>query len=112
MPDKRGWMQKKEAEESGLPIYYPAGKGRWTKKPYTIAVLLTRTRCQQLGVPAMSPDSESPSALLYKALSGSKVDDRYRYVPLYDRTEAYPLIKNQLNPSEIMESPDNDVLLF
>jgi hypothetical protein len=103
MPDKRGWMMKEEALESSLPIYYPTGKGRWTARPYPFAVLLTRTRCQKLGVPAMSVDTEKPSALLYKALSASKEDDRYRFVPLYDRTDAYHLIKDRLSASEIME---------
>ena len=52
MPNSKGWYTKEEVLESGLPYYIPRSK-RWTHEPYPFAVLLTRTRCKELGMPAL-----------------------------------------------------------
>lgn len=88
MPNEKGWYTKEEAQETGLPIWIKADSmkpGRWTTEPYEHAVLLTRTRCKQLGVPALSVGREMPSALRYNNAENSK----YRYVPLFERTSVF-----------------------
>lgn len=103
MPNHKGWFTKEEVLETGLPYYIPASK-RWTDAPYPFAVLLTRSRCSKLGMPILSSGREKPSAFRYLAAAGSGTSDdkRYRYVPLYDRTDVYQEIKDQLYEHEIM----------
>ena len=102
MPNYKGWYTKEEVLETGLPYYIPSSK-RWTDTPYAFAVLLTKSRCSDLGVPIMT-SGEKPSAFKYIALAGSGTNDdkRYRYAPLYDRTEVHDLIKDRLYGHEIM----------
>ncbi|MFK4167222.1 hypothetical protein ACI2LM_13330 [Paenibacillus lautus] len=109
MPNRKGWYTKEEVVETGLPYFIPSSK-RWTDTPYPFAVLLTKSRCVDLGVPILASGREKPSAFRYIALAGRGTNDdkRYRYAPLYDRTDAYHLIKDQLYPHEIMGDPDNE----
>ncbi|MCM3492871.1 hypothetical protein M4D52_05375 [Paenibacillus lactis] len=109
MPNKKGWYTKEEVLETGLPYFIPSSK-RWTDTPYPFAVLLTKSRCDELGIPILASGREMPSAFRYLALAGrgTNEDKRYRYAPLYDRTDAYHLIKDQLYPHEIMGDPDNE----
>lgn len=109
MPNNKGWYTKEEVLETGLPSYNSNSK-RWTHEPYPFAVLLTKTRCNELGIPILESGRELPSAFRHIALAGrggSSEDKRYRYAPLYDRSEAYHLIKDQLYVHEIMGNPDN-----
>ena len=88
MPNEKGWLTKEEAEATGLPIYRKSiwnNKAGWSHEPYPIAALLTRTRCKELGMPALRNGSEAPSAYLYS----NTPSDRYRFVPLYDRTDVF-----------------------
>ncbi|MFD2328763.1 hypothetical protein ACFSR7_05820 [Cohnella sp. GCM10020058] len=88
MPNEKGWFTKEEAHESGLPLWMKVDSkkpGKWTKKPYANAVLLTRTRCNQLKMPALQNGKEASSALKYNNAESSK----YRYVPLFDRSSVF-----------------------
>ena len=108
MPNEKGWFSKQEVLDTGLPYFIPASR-RWTAVPYEFAVLLTKTRCERLGVPILSSGRENPSAFRYTASAGtgrSSEDKRYRYIPLYDRTDAYELLKEELYPYEIMQSKE------
>lgn len=107
MPNNKGWYTKEEVLETGLPYYIPSSK-RWTDTPYPFAVLLTRSRCDELKIPILGSGREKPSAFRHIALAGRGTNDdkRYRYAPLYDRTDAYHLIKDQLYPHEIMGDPE------
>lgn len=107
MPNEKGWYTKDEVLETGLP-YYITASNRWTDTPYPFAVLLTKSRCNDLKVPILGSGREKPSAFRYIALAGrgTNEDKRYRYAPLYDRSDAYHLIKDQLYPHEIMGDPD------
>jgi len=104
MPNEKGWYTKEEVLETGLPYYIPTSK-RWTHSPYPFAVLLSKSRCEKLGVPILSSGREFPSAFRYKSSAGtgkSNTDKRYRYIPLYDRTDAYDAIKEKLFEHEMM----------
>lgn len=107
MPNSKGWYTKEEVLETGLPYYNSLSK-RWTKEPYAFAVLLTKSRCDALKIPILGSGREKPSAFRHIALAGVGTNDdkRYRYAPLYDRTDAYYLIKDQLYRHEIMGSPN------
>ncbi|WCF11586.1 hypothetical protein NDS46_30020 (plasmid) [Paenibacillus thiaminolyticus] len=89
MPNEKGWYSKEEVLETGLPYYIPASK-RWTKEPYEFAVLLTKSRCKEFGVPILRNGHEKPSAFRYAAAAGTGTDDKtHRYFPLYDRTDVF-----------------------
>lgn len=106
MPNKDGRYNKVEVLESGLPYFIPRSN-RWEGKQYLFAVLLSKTRCKELGVPILSNGLERPSAFLFSANAGTGTNDKtHRYVPLYDRTEAYNEIKDKLYPREIMGDPN------
>lgn len=107
MPNKKGWYTKEEVLETGLPSYNSNSK-RWTHEPYPFAVLLTKTRCKELGVPILESGRELPSAFRHIALAGRGTNDdkRYRYAPLYDRTVSYELLKEELYEHEIMGDPE------
>lgn len=101
MPNTQGRFNRQEVLESGLPYFIPR-TGQWNGKTYPFAVLLSKTRCKELGVPIMEK-GEQPSAFLYAANAGSgSNDNQHRYYALYDRTDAYPEIKDKLHPREIM----------
>ncbi|MNC11593.1 hypothetical protein D3C75_592940 [compost metagenome] len=92
----------KEVMDSGLP-YYVTRSGNWLGNKYPFAVLLSKTRCKELGVPILPEGREKPSAFLYVPLLGRGTkDNSKRYVGLYDRTDAYDEIKDRLHPREIM----------
>lgn len=102
MPNEKGWYTKEEVLETGLPYYIPASK-RWTDTPYQFAVLLTKSRCEKLGVPILRNGHEKQSAFRYSANAGVGTNDKtHRYVPLYDRTDVYEEIKDELYDHEIM----------
>lgn len=89
MPNKEGRYSSTEVAALGLPIYIPSSK-RWTKKPYKLAVLLSKSRCKEFEVPILSNGLEKPSAFLYAANAGMGTPDKsHRYVPLYDRTVVF-----------------------
>lgn len=89
MPNKNGWYSKEEVIDTRLPYYIPSSK-RWTHEPYEFAILLTKSRSKEFGVPILSNDHEKPSAFRYAAAAGTGTDDKiHRYFPLYDRTEAF-----------------------
>jgi len=89
MPNDKGWYTKAEVEETGLPYYIPRSK-RWTHKPYPFAVLLSKSRCKELGIPILSSGREKPSAFRYAAAAGTgSGDNQHRFIPLYDRTDVY-----------------------
>lgn len=88
MPNEKGWYSKREVIESGLPYYIPRSR-RWTKMPYTRAILLTKSRCKELGVPVMSNGLEKPSAFRYAAAASAHSDKEHLFIPLYDRTELF-----------------------
>lgn len=90
MPNEKGWYTKDEVQETGLPYWIAASK-RWTHAPYEFAILLSRSRCKELGAPILSDGHEHPSAFRYAAAAG-KGDNRHRYIPLYDRTDLYPTL--------------------
>lgn len=105
MPNEQGRYNKEEVLASGLPYYIPRSK-RWEGKCYSFAVLLTKSRCQQLGVPELLNGHEMPSAYLYVAIAGRGTNDlNHRYVGLYDRSDAWEILKNRLLPKEIMGMP-------
>ena len=110
MPNERGWYSKEEAYATGLPIWIRRDSmqpGQWTHKPYDLAVLLTRTRCKELGMPTLRNGMEAPSAFRYKNSEGSQ----YRYIPLYDRTDVFEsgeLPFTILNEWEIMKCEEQD----
>lgn len=88
MPNNKGWLTKDEAYATGLPIWIKSDShklGYWTKEPYGHAVLLTRTRCSQLKMPALPDGRETACAYRYAQGAPSS----YRYVPLYDRTSVF-----------------------
>jgi hypothetical protein len=89
MPNEKGWYTKEEVLETGLPYYIPRSD-KWTSEPYPFAVLLTKSRCKQLGMPILRSGNEKPSAFKYAANAGSGTGDlNHRYVPLYDRTDVF-----------------------
>ncbi|QKS43463.1 hypothetical protein HUB94_02775 (plasmid) [Paenibacillus cellulosilyticus] len=90
LPNDKGWYTKDEVIATNLP-YWIAASSRWTSEPYNFAILLSKTRCQELGAPILSNGREHPSAFRYAAAAG-KGDNRHRYIPLYDRTEMYSTI--------------------
>ncbi|WP_044480467.1 hypothetical protein [Paenibacillus antibioticophila] len=104
MPNKEGRYNKLEVKRSGLPVYIPRSS-RWTSKPYRFAVLLTRRRCQQFGVPVKQ--NEAPGAFLFSASAGAGTSDQqHRYYPLFDRTTDMAGNESaRLYPHEIMK-PD------
>lgn len=81
MPNENGWYNKAEVLETGLPYYIPASK-RWTSEPYPFAVLLTKSRCKEFGVPILPSGREKPCAFRYSSPKGL-------YYPLYDRTSVF-----------------------
>ncbi|MEO3947661.1 hypothetical protein [Gorillibacterium sp. CAU 1737] len=105
MPNEKGWYTKEEVLATGLPYYIPASK-RWTAMPYDYAVLMTKSRCKQLGMPILSSGNEDPCAFRYASGASMGSDTKaYRYIPLYDRTdvfEAGELDVNILYPGELM----------
>ncbi|AYB48169.1 MULTISPECIES: hypothetical protein [Paenibacillus] len=48
--NKKGWYAKEEVLETRFPYYNSISK-RWTDTPYPFAVLLTKSRCNDLGDP-------------------------------------------------------------
>lgn len=102
MPNKEGRYNKLEVQHSGLPVYIPRSR-RWTSKPYRFAVLMSKNRCQHFGCP-VKPD-EFPAAFLFSSNAGAGTNDqRHRYYPLYDRTEAMSGNESaRLYPHEIMQ---------
>jgi hypothetical protein len=111
MPNDKGWYTKEEMLQTGLPYWKPKiwytkeggmNEPGWSHKPYEYAVLLTKSRCKELGMPILEEGREKPSAFLYINAPGNK----YRYVPLYDRTSVFQsgeLSENILKPHEIMK---------
>ncbi|AHV96120.1 hypothetical protein [Paenibacillus sabinae] len=107
MPNEQGRYNRQEVIESGLPYFIPRS-GKWNGNTYPFAVLLSKTRCKELGVPILSNGHENPSAFLYSANAGAGTNDTdHRYYALYDRTDAYEEIKDKLYPREIMGSKDD-----
>jgi hypothetical protein len=109
VPNKEGRYSGVEVAATGLPVYIPSSK-RWTKKPYKFAVLLSRTRCNKFGIPALRDGAEKPSAFLYSANAGSGTGDlQHRYVPLFDRTDVFvrEIGLDQLIDREIMRGVDS-----
>lgn len=108
MPNEKGWYTKEEALATGLPCWIKKDSfkpGRWTDTPYEHAVLLTRSRCQKLGMPALRNGHEAPSAFKYNNAENSS----YRYVPLYDRTDVFEngeLPYSVLREGERMQRPE------
>lgn len=106
MPNKEGRYNRTEVIDSGLPYWVNPARG-WTHKPYPFAVLITKSRCKEFGVPILSNGHEKPSAFRYAAAAGTGTgDNQHRYYALYDRTEAFlagAIDKNKLFPFEIME---------
>ncbi|OBZ15874.1 hypothetical protein A8L34_27905 [Bacillus sp. FJAT-27264] len=101
MPNKEGRFNRQEVKDSGLPYFIPRS-GKWNGETYSFAVLLSKTRCKELHVPVME-EGEQPAAFLYSANAGAGTNDTgHRYHALYDRTDAYTLIKDRLLPREIM----------
>lgn len=87
MPNEKGWYSKEEVLETGLPYYTGS---RWTAEPYRFAVLLTKTRCEELKMPILKDGHEKPSAFRYAAAAGVGTGDhKHRYFPLYDRTSVF-----------------------
>lgn len=90
MPNEKGWYTKDEVVQSGLPYYIPASD-RWTKQTHEFAILLTRSRCKELGVPIIHHEQAEPAAFRYAAAAGTgTADKKHRYIPLYDRTGLFP----------------------
>jgi hypothetical protein len=107
MPNKEGRYNRQEVLDSRLPYFIPRSQ-RWNGEQYDFAVLLSKTRCRELGVPIME-NGEQPSAFLYSPNAGRGTNDLdHRYHALYDRTDAYEEIKDRLHPREIMGDPPND----
>lgn len=108
MPNSEGRYSKLEVQHSGLPVYIPRS-GRWTSKPYRLAVLMSKSRCSHFGVPVKT--GESPVAFLYAANAGSGTRDlQHRYYPLFDRTEAMKGNNSaRLYPHEVM-LPEDSIL--
>lgn len=106
MPNEKGWFTKEEVLETGLPYYIPASE-RWTHEPYDYAVLLTKSRCKEFGIPILSNGMEKPSAFRYAAAAGTGTSDKlHRYFPLYDRTDVFTsgeISFNKLFKGETME---------
>lgn len=89
MPNEKGWYTKEEVIETGLPYYIGASK-RWTDERYGFAVLLTKSRCKEFGIPILTNGFEAPSAFRYAAAAGTgSGDSKHRYFPLYDRTSVF-----------------------
>lgn len=108
MPNKEGRYNREEVLESKLPYFIPRSQ-RWNGKIYTFAVLLSKTRCKELGVPILNDGHEQPSAFLYSPNAGRGTNDLdHRYHALYDRTDAYEDIKDRLHPREVIGDPPND----
>ncbi len=111
MPNAKGWLTKEEVLETGLPYYIPASN-RWTSTPYKFAVLLTKSRCKEFGMPILPNGHEKPSAFRYAAAAGTGTDDKmHRYIPLYDRTSVFErgeLPMNVLYPGEIMRLEEDE----
>ncbi|MEK8128382.1 hypothetical protein WMW72_10750 [Paenibacillus filicis] len=105
MPNNKGWYNKQEVLDTGLPYWINANRG-WTQQPYPFAVLLTKSRCKEFGVPILSSGNEKPSAFRYAAAAGTGTgDNKHRYYPLYDRTDVYEvgeITKEQLFRHEVM----------
>ncbi len=112
MPNEKGWYTKEEVLESGLPYYIPASS-RWTAEPYDYAVLLTKSRCKEFGIPILSNGLERPSAFRYGAAAGTGTgDSTHRYFPLYDRTSVFTsgeIAFNKLFKGETMSIAINEV---
>ncbi|MCU6798014.1 hypothetical protein OB236_38405 [Paenibacillus sp. WQ 127069] len=106
MPNQIGWYTKEEVLQTPLPYYIPSSD-RWTSTPYPYAVLLTKSRCAELGMPILRNGAERPSAFKYSAKAGIGTDDKkHRYIPLYDRTSVFTsseLLPDILYKGEIME---------
>lgn len=111
MPNKKGWHNKEEVLETGLPYYINDSKG-WSESPYDYAVLLTKSRCKEFGIPILSSGSERPSAFRYAAAAGTGTgDNSHRYYPLYDRTDIFKageIDMKLLFAHEIMGASAND----
>lgn len=95
------WLNKQQAQASGKPCLIPrqveingewVWDGKWFGGPRPVTdILLTYTRCNQLGCPVR--DKEKPVAYVYKQSERSN----YRYVPLWDR------FIDQINMSKVTE---------
>jgi hypothetical protein len=113
MPNEKGWYTKEEVANTGLPYYIPTSE-RWTETPYEFAVLLTKSRCREFGIPILGNGAERPSAFLYNPLAGRGTNDKtHRYVPLYDRSSVFEtgeidmdrLYKREFMRKEVQENP-------
>ncbi|MCA4756304.1 hypothetical protein [Mycolicibacterium fortuitum] len=86
---RKYWLNKVQAKESGMPCLIPRQveingewkwEGKWAGAPEPVAdILLTYTRCSQLGCPVGA--KEKPAAYVY--CSGEL--SSYRYVPIWSR---------------------------
>ncbi|MFD1777043.1 hypothetical protein [Paenibacillus rhizophilus] len=83
MPNKKGWLTKNEMMDTGQPCFIPdaagALTGRWFGTPPLGGILLTATRCKQLGCPVKT--NEYAVAYFYSAAA----PDHFRYVPFFHR---------------------------
>ncbi|WP_212958262.1 hypothetical protein [Paenibacillus albilobatus] len=106
MSNDNGRYTKAEVLATGLPYYIPKSN-RWTQKPYSLAVLLSASRCERFWLPVLR-EHEQPSAFLYSASAGRGTGDlKHRYIPLYDRTAALSGDDSiRLYPHEIMKKGD------
>ncbi|SGI85573.1 hypothetical protein [Mycobacterium tuberculosis] len=85
-----------EVIETGLP-YMDEIERKWSSTPYPFAVLLPEDRCMKLEVPILASGREYPSAFRSRGKE---------FIPLYDRTDVYELLKKDLFPYELMGSKD------
>ncbi|AYB47679.1 hypothetical protein D5F53_32165 [Paenibacillus lautus] len=86
---RRLWVNKAQAQASRMPCLIPrqveidgnwVWEGKWVSAPEPIAdILLTYTRCTQLGCPV--GEKEKPAAYVYCSSELSS----YRYVPIWPR---------------------------
>lgn len=83
------WLNKSQAQASRMPCLIPrqikvkgdwVWEGKWVGAPEPVAdILLTYTRCIQLGCPV--GEKEKPAAYVYSSRELSS----YRYIPLWAR---------------------------
>lgn len=102
MPNEKGWYTKEEVLETGLPYWISQSK-RWTDTPYKYAILLSKSRCKELGCPILKNGHEKPSA--FRLANATKGSDLHRFVPLYERNdmrETFLEEKTELYEYEIM----------
>ncbi len=85
---ERLWLNKQQVQATGKPCLIPKQieingewiwEGKWIGPPPVCDILLTFTRCKQLGCPVL--ENESPAAYVYKQSEPSQ----FRYVPYFAR---------------------------